>query len=134
MDRQDHGPDVACTLRRMVGINIGFIESVQIGTLNEIRDIFGRSDHGLDVDDTLSQIDQALRRFFKPQYGSTESPGSPPSARVVLNAMMGSSQGLQVVKRFSGLNLHNIRTPAGDPLRRYMALFRSEDVHKRRLI
>jgi len=121
---------------QMVGINLSlndsFLKSTHIGTRNEIRDISGRLDHGRDVDDTLRQMDHALRRFFKPQYGSPESPDSPPCARVVLDAMMGSSQGVQVVQRYSGLNLYNMRTPAGDPLRKYMALFRSEAVYKSR--
>jgi hypothetical protein len=123
---------------QIVGINLSlkdsFLESTHIGTRNEIRDISGRPDHGRDVGFLLCQIDHALRRFFKPQYGSPESPDSPPSARVVLDAMMGSSQGFQVVKRFSSLSLYNLRTPAGDPLRKYMALFRSEAVHKSRMI
>jgi len=112
------GPE---TFRQMVGVNLSFVESAQIGTWNDLRDIFGRPDHGHDVDETRRQINQALCRFFKPQFGSPEYP---PSARVVLEAMKGSSQGFQVVKRSSGL-IYNMRTPAGDPLRRYMALFRS---------
>ena len=74
----------------------------------------------LNVASTVRRIDQALRSFFKPQYGS------PPSARIVLDAMMGLSQGFRVVHRYSGLFLYCMRQPAGDPLRRYMTLFRSE--------
>jgi hypothetical protein len=77
-----------------------------------------------DVASSIRRIDQALRSFFKPQYGS------PPSARIVLDAMMGLSQGFQVVHRYSGLFLYCMRQPAGDPLRRYMTLFRSEKFEK----
>ena len=75
----------------------------------------------MDVAATVRQIDQALRSFFKPQYGS------PPSAQIVMDAMTAgsSSQVVQVVHRYSGL-IYSKRMPAGDPLRRYMTLFRSE--------
>jgi hypothetical protein len=76
----------------------------------------------IDVDTAsmVRRIDGALRSFFKPQYGS------PPSAEIVIEAMMGLSPGFQVVHRYSGLFLYCMRKPAGDPLRRYMTLFRSE--------
>jgi hypothetical protein len=69
---------------------------------------------------TVCRINRALRSFLKPQYGS------PPSAQIVLDAMMGRSQGFQVVHRYSGLFVYCMRTPAGEPLWRYMKLFRSD--------